>query len=45
MRNEKRIDNLLGGVFAAKKAQAILLFTPTGTKKKRKHFKPLIKTN
>lgn len=44
MRNEKRIDNLLGGVFAAKKAQAILLFTPTGTRKKRKHFKP-IKSN
>lgn len=42
MRNNKRIDNLLGGLFVAKKVQAILLFTPKGNGKKRKqHFKPL----
>lgn len=41
MKNARRINNLLGGLVPAAKAQAILLFTPTGTRKKRKHYKPI----
>lgn len=42
MKNARRINNLLGGLVPAAKAQAILLFTPKGNGKKRKqHFKPL----
>ena len=44
MRNARRINNLLKGAYIAKKAEAVLLFTPTVNKKKKKFFNPF-KTN